>query len=77
MTEALGVVVPCGHRVFRLNRIEAWTLPGNIASERVLEKTGFQYEGTLRQRGWFKGTFHDCRMFGRLVGDPMSGAAKP
>jgi len=77
MTEALGVVVPCGHRVFRLNRIEAWTLPGNIASERVLEKTGFQYEGTLRQRAWFKGTFHDLRMFGRLVGGPMSAATKP
>ena len=77
MTEALHVVVPCGHRAFRLNRIEAWTLPGNVASERVLEKTGFQYEGTLRQRAWFKGTFHDCRMFGRLVGDSMSGAAKP
>ena len=58
MTEALGVVVPCGHRECRLNRIEAWTLPGNIASERVLEKTGFQYEGTLRQRAWFKEAFH-------------------
>jgi [ribosomal protein S5]-alanine N-acetyltransferase len=72
MTEALRAVVSCGHRAFRLNRIEAWTLPGNIASERVLEKTGFQYEGTLRQRGWFKGTFHDFRMFGRLAGDPMN-----
>jgi len=72
MTEALRVVVPCGHQVFRLNRIEAWTLPGNTASDRVLEKAGFQYEGTLRQRGWFKGTFHDFRMFGRLVGDPIN-----
>ena len=26
---------------------------------------------------WFKGTFHDSRRFGRLVGDPMSGATKP
>jgi ribosomal-protein-alanine N-acetyltransferase len=77
MTEALGVVVPFGHRAFRLNRIEAWTLPGNVASERVLEKTGFQYEGSLRQRAWFKGTFHDLSMFGRLAGAPMRGAAKP
>jgi [ribosomal protein S5]-alanine N-acetyltransferase len=62
MTEALHVVVVCGHQLFRLNRIEAWTLPGNVASDRVLEKTGFRYEGTLRQRAWFKGTFHDFRM---------------
>jgi hypothetical protein len=42
-----------------------------------LKKTRFQHEGTLRQRAWFKATFHDLRMFGRLVGAPMSGAAKP
>lgn len=69
MTEALRAVVSCGHRTFGLNRIEAWTLPGNGASDRVLEKAGFRYEGTLRQRAWFKGGFHDFRMFGRLAGD--------
>lgn len=72
MTEALRVVVSCGHRVFRLNRIEAWTLPGNDASDRVLEKAGFRYEGTLRQRAWFKGAFHDFRMFGRTANDPAT-----
>jgi ribosomal-protein-alanine N-acetyltransferase len=72
MTEALRVVVHCGHQVLRLNRIEAWTLPGNTASDRVLEKSGFQYEGTLRQRARFKGAFHDFRMFGRIAGDPVN-----
>jgi ribosomal-protein-alanine N-acetyltransferase len=72
MTEALRAVVECGHQVFRLNRIEAWTLPGNGASDRVLEKAGFRYEGTLRQRARFKGAFHDFRMFGRLTTDPMN-----
>jgi [ribosomal protein S5]-alanine N-acetyltransferase len=70
MTEALRAVVACGHQLFRLNRLEAWTLPGNGASDRVLEKAGFRYEGTLRQRARFKGTFHDFRMFGRVAGDP-------
>ena len=37
------------------------------ASDRVLEKVGFQYEGTLRQKSWFKGAFHDFRMFSRLA----------
>src|SRR6202034_1419655 len=70
MNEADCAVVPCGHQTFGLNRIEAWTLPGNTASDRVLEKAGFQYEGTVRQKAWFKGAFHDFRMFGRLAGDP-------
>ncbi len=69
MREAVEAVVTCGFSQFALNRIEAWTLPGNPASDRVLEKAGFQYEGTLRQKAWFKGAFHDFRMFSRLAGD--------
>lgn len=70
MSEAVSVTVACGHETFGLNRIEAWTLPGNSASDRVLEKSGFRYEGTLRQKAWFKGAYHDFRMFGRIAGDP-------
>src|SRR5450432_3009149 len=72
MTEAVHAVVNCGHQSFRLNRIEAWTLPGNAASDRVLQKAGFRHEGTLRQKAWFKEAFHDFRMFGRVAGDPVS-----
>jgi ribosomal-protein-alanine N-acetyltransferase len=70
LTEAVRAVVACGHQHFRLNRIEAWTVPGNPASDRVLQKAGFRHEGTLRQRAWFKGAFHDFRMFGRIASDP-------
>jgi ribosomal-protein-alanine N-acetyltransferase len=77
MTEAVAAIVTCGHQTFGLNRIEAWTLPGNVASERVLEKSGFRYEGTLRQKAWFKGGYHDFRMFGRIAGDPTSQAKLP
>ena len=72
MTEALRAVVDHGHQVFRLNRIEAWTLPGNAASDRVLEKAGFRYEDTLRQKARFKGRYHDFRMFGRIATDPVN-----
>lgn len=68
MTEAVIAIVRCGFMHFSLNRIEAWTLPGNGASDRVLEKAGFCYEGTLRQKAWFKGAFHDFRMFGCITG---------
>jgi len=70
MTEAVKAVTRCGFDQFSLNRIEAWTLPGNPASDRVLEKASFRYEGTLRQKAWFKGAFHDLRMFG-LTADGM------
>jgi ribosomal-protein-alanine N-acetyltransferase len=72
MTEAVRAVVGCGHQTFRLNRIDAWTLPGNAASDRVLEKSGFRHEGTLRQKAWFKGAFHDFRIFGRVADDAIS-----
>ena len=52
MTEAVRAVVACGHQTFKWNRIDAWTLPGNAASDRVLEKPG--HEGTLRQKAWFR-----------------------
>jgi len=71
MTEALRAVVGCGHETFTLNRIEAWTLPGNLASDRVLQKAGFLFEGVLRQKAWFKGSYHDFRMFARVAGDPV------
>jgi [ribosomal protein S5]-alanine N-acetyltransferase len=73
MTEAVNAVVKCGFDHFSLNRIEAWTLPGNSASDRVLEKAGFSYEGTLRQKAWFKGAFHDFRMFSRLADEHHIG----
>jgi [ribosomal protein S5]-alanine N-acetyltransferase len=71
MSEALRAVVRCGHDVFGLNRIEAWTLRGNPASDRVLEKNGFQFEGVQRQKAWFKDAFHDWRFFARIAADPL------
>ncbi len=70
MTEALKAVVAVGHDVFALHRLEAWTLPGNIASDRVLEKSGFKYEGTMRHKEYFKQNFQDLNIFARIVTDP-------
>ncbi|MGE3147897.1 MAG: GNAT family N-acetyltransferase [Pseudorhodoplanes sp.] len=72
MSEALAAIVDYGHDTLLLNRIEAWTLAGNPASDRVLEKTGFRYEGTLRGKMRFKGAYHDLRIFARIVEDPRS-----
>lgn len=73
ITEALVPVIqsafdgmlPCGY----INRIQADTVPGNIASEKVLRKLGFKEEGLRRQSGYWKNAFHDLKCFGLLKGE--------
>lgn len=69
MTEALGAIIHFGFQNMGLNRIEALVMEKNIASIRLLEKLGFQAEGTLRDYGYWKGRFHDLKMFSRLKRD--------
>jgi ribosomal-protein-alanine N-acetyltransferase len=71
MTETVRAVVQWGHGWFDLNRIEAWTVPGNPGSDRVLEKAGFRLEGVQRQKAFFHDELRDCRLFGRLAADPL------
>ena len=59
---AFAGMLPCGD----INRIQADTVPGNIASEKVLKKLGFKEEGLRRQSGFWKNAFHDLRCFGLL-----------
>ncbi len=69
MTEALEAMLSFGFTRMALNRTEADVTSGNDASVRVLEKLGFVYEGTLRQRGYWKGGYHDLQYFGLLRED--------
>lgn len=54
--------LPCGP----LHRIQADTVPGHTASETLLLKLGFKYEGLRRECGYWKNRFHDLRCFGLL-----------
>lgn len=49
-----------------INRVHADTIPGNVASEKVLQKLGFVEEGLRRQSGYWKGQYHDLKCFGLL-----------
>ena len=49
-----------------LHRIQADCTDGNIASERVMQKCGFKYEGTWRESSWEHGRFVDIKQFGLL-----------
>ena len=69
MTEALRAMIGFGFERMGLNRIEADVTLGNDGSARVLEKLGFHEEGLLRERGHWKGRYHDLRFFGLLRQD--------
>jgi ribosomal-protein-alanine N-acetyltransferase len=49
-----------------VHRIQADCTAGNIASERVLLKCGFQFEGIWRESCWEHGRFVDIKQFGLL-----------
>src|SRR5947207_6049397 len=49
MTAAVNALVPFAFGTLKLHRIEAACIPTNIASIRLLEKTGFKREGFARK----------------------------
>nr|PNR42958.1 hypothetical protein PHYPA_017790 [Physcomitrium patens] len=63
MTEANALAVKAGFTEFGLHRIQAYTLPTNIGSQRVLEKCGFQREGLLRNFVRLRGKLSDVFVF--------------
>ncbi len=46
-------------------RVQATTLDTNLASRRVIEKSGFVYEGTLKNLKMVRGTPRDFHLFAR------------
>jgi len=76
MTEALEAVIYFGFQRMELNRIEALVMLENIASMTLLEKLGFQEEGILREYGYWKGKFHDLKMFSLLKRDKLQSKVK-
>jgi len=47
-------------------RIQATTDIRNIASQRILEKAGFQKEGTIRQAGFVRGQWQNDYLYSIL-----------
>ncbi|XP_057754492.1 uncharacterized protein LOC130973833 [Arachis stenosperma] len=54
-----------------LKRLQAFTLVENKASQRVLQKVGFQREGMLRKFIYFKGNFEDFLVHSFLSTDEI------
>jgi ribosomal-protein-alanine N-acetyltransferase len=70
MTGAVSAVLPFAFATLRLHRVEAACIPANIASIRLLEKTGFRREGFARQYLCIDGSWQDHLLYARLKDDP-------
>lgn len=80
-TEALSEIVdaafagllPCG----ALHRIQADTVVGNVASEKVLKKLRFKEEGIRRHAAYLRGAYRDMKCFGLIRSEARVQARKP
>lgn len=59
MTEALTAVINLAFHEKGINRIQAITYVGNVASCKLLERLGFQKEGIVRDKHYFRGHYYD------------------
>jgi ribosomal-protein-alanine N-acetyltransferase len=66
MTEAATAVLQFGFTAMNLHRVEAMTATYNIASQKVMEKFGFVFEGTLREHYLVDGNYEDSIAFSLL-----------
>lgn len=65
-TEAVKEMLRIGFEELDFIRIEAQCLPENVASERVMQKVGMTYEGTLRKVVYIKGKNRDLKTYSIL-----------
>jgi len=70
MTAAVNAIIPFAFGTLKLHRIEAACIPANVASVRLLEKTGFKREGFARQYLCINGVWQDHWLYARLKDDP-------
>lgn len=66
VAEAMSSLLAFGFTELGLHRIEANIGANNTPSRNVVLKLGFTFEGSLRQRYFFRGTFEDQLCFGLL-----------
>ncbi|WP_460208146.1 GNAT family N-acetyltransferase [Scytonema sp. NUACC21] len=62
-TEAARTMIKFGFEELKLNRIYGWCIAENLASARVMEKVGMQFEERFLENEWFKGRWWDTLIF--------------
>lgn len=58
-----------------VDRIQATAMTGNKGSQQVLQKCGFQFEGTMRRAIFHRGCAQDVHLFAIVRGEhrPLAG----
>ena len=67
--ESINEIVNYGFKQMKLHSIEAIITPKNLASERVLQKTGFVKEAHLKENEYYEGRFLDTVIYSILNKD--------
>jgi len=67
MSAAVHAIVPFAFDTLRLHRLEAACIPTNVASVRLLERTGFMREGYARQYLCINGMWQDHLLYARTA----------
>ncbi len=70
MAAALRALIPFCFVTLRLHRLEAACIPTNVASVRLLERSGFQREGYACQYLCINGMWQDHLLYARIKDDP-------
>jgi RimJ/RimL family protein N-acetyltransferase len=66
MKEAIPLILNFGFKKLKLVRIQGIVLHPNIASAKLLEKSGFKYEGTKRKASFRKKKWYDEKIYSIL-----------
>jgi RimJ/RimL family protein N-acetyltransferase len=66
VSEATAGVMKFGFGELRAHRLWAHVFVGNTASERLLQKLGFRYEGCALKAFFVRNTWHDLQTFAML-----------
>jgi ribosomal-protein-alanine N-acetyltransferase len=72
MKEAVEQILQFAFEQIEVNRVEALVEPGNIASQKLLEKMYFTREGLLREYKFNKWRFRDLVISALLKSDYYS-----
>ena len=71
MTAAVRAAIPFVFDSLELHRLEAACLPANVASIKLLERTGFTREGMARRYLKINGVWQDHLLYGLLESDSL------
>jgi ribosomal-protein-alanine N-acetyltransferase len=71
MYEAIPAVLHYACHDLKLHRIEAWVEVGNVGSCKVLKRSGFKHECTLRDYELKNNTYISIEVYSIIVDNPV------